>query len=143
MTLNTFWDRLTHIQTFTLAAAGSFAQHGSGIVQLGRPTSTTLILVETGSWTLPSGSCLKFYNSYRWTWLTHRFQLAHLRRGTQDPEVLVEFVLQDPVTLVSVSPYLCADDRYTATLRILDQSLVLQWHIQGPQKQTILRYRYV
>lgn len=77
-----------------------------------------------------------YRNVYCWQWLSGRLALAHARFGIEAPVHLLDFVPDDDTTLTSVQPHQCGQDQYDASIHVLGDSLIIDWDIRGPRKNT-------
>lgn len=143
----TIWQRLTTVCTLHSQCRSQLQTgwngEGEGRVCVDTPNAETLIFSEEGHWQNESGTRFPFHNIYRWTLHTsQRIALEHLRFGPQNPVFLLDLVPADPHRLRSLSPHLCGDDRYEATLFLADDALCFEWTVKGPAKDEHLLYTY-
>ncbi|MCX2523206.1 DUF6314 family protein [Larsenimonas rhizosphaerae] len=107
-------------------------------------TGTVVRLYETGTFIDNAGHQSITRNVFRFTHAAERISLHHERRGPLHPVWLFDLVA-DPLNarrLVTDTPHLCGDDRYSAALTLQRGNMQLDWHIQGPRKNEYLRYYY-
>lgn len=145
--LTLLWHRLGHVQTleFLARSSGQTGWDGQGIgtVTVQADREDVWIYYESGTWqpTL-GGADLRFRNTYRWTRLTDRVRLEHLRFGPENPVLLFDLVPENEGVWKSASGHLCQEDCYTASLLLADDHLLLCWAIVGPRKNESIEYRY-
>ena len=145
----TIWQRLTTVRAL-LSQCHSQLQtgwngEGEGRVSVDSPTPGILVFNEEGHWQNESGTRFPFRNIYRWTLHSsapQRIALEHLRFGPQNPVFLLDLVPADAHRLRSLSPHLCGDDRYEATLYLANNALYFEWLVKGPAKDEHLLYTY-
>jgi hypothetical protein len=115
---------------------------GSGTVEVKSASNGTITYTESGSWR-PEGGCdLRFRNVFRWSKTEDRLCLEHLRFGEAHPVYLFDLVPAEDGQWRSVSPHLCSEDCYAATLLVLNDRVMLRWSIDGPRKQEQVEYTY-
>ena len=147
--LTLIWQRLAqvhslHSQSRSQLQTGWNGQ-GEGRVPVESPSANTLIFNEDGHWQNDHGIRFPFRNIYRWTLHTQPtscIALEHLRFGPEKPVFLIDLVPDGPHRLHAITPHLCGDDRYNATLALIDDTLHFEWIIKGPAKDEHLLYIY-
>ena len=97
---------------------------------------------ESGTWTPESGKALPFTNVYRWSRVGDSLRLEHLRFGPDRPVFLFDMVENEHGDWREISPHVCGDDRYTASLAVHGEEIVVAWSIHGPRKRESIRYTY-
>ena len=144
--LERLWDRLAGVHRLSFVAQSALATGwngaGHGDVVVTRPAADVLLFHETGTWQSQGGTTLPFRNVFRWTQKGAVLQLEHLRFGPDAPVLLCDLARQPDGCWHAVAPHRCKADRYTASLTMQREEIVLVWHINGPQKHEHLAYRY-
>lgn len=115
---------------------------GGGLVSVSEPSLGVLIFDESGYWQPQGRRDIRFTNVYRWTLLSTSLKLEHLRFGVDNPVYLFDLVPTSDGEWRDVSPHICAEDCYSACLRIEGQQLIVTWSINGPRKRETIRYVY-
>ncbi|GAB4222647.1 MAG: hypothetical protein Tsb005_15130 [Gammaproteobacteria bacterium] len=102
-----------------------------------------LIFEERGIWQNQTLS-LNMRNCFQWQLLHDDLTLSHLRFGPNHPVLLAKFMLNHNHQLFTTeSPHHCAQDTYTAHLKVLNNGIIyLDWHITGPTKQGLIHTIY-
>lgn len=144
--LGELWPRLRSIRTLRFAAASELDTGwngvGEGAVAVSEPSEGVLVFDEAGTWRPPDRAALRFINVFRWTALGDSLRLEHLRFGPHRPVLLFEMASHDDGTWRDVSPHLCDQDCYSATLAFAEQRLIVAWSVRGPHKRETIRYEY-
>lgn len=116
-----------------------------GEVEVKQPSSNTVAFYENGNWVnvTQNKSPLSFKNSLKWE-LNYdlSIDLSHLRYGES---AIVNLVKLTPVSVskwASAAPHVCGEDIYIADLEIEGDSIILNWKINGPKKDTKIRSVY-
>lgn len=147
VTLGELWDRLGQVTSLAFVASSSrptgWNGRGSGIVEV-ECTGNALTFNESGTWIPVGGHELHFTNVFRWTLLTDsdHVRLEHLRFGEDHPVFLFDLALSASGAWQSVSPHVCREDCYAASLQLHAAHLDLRWTIEGPSKQEAITYAY-
>ena len=142
------WKRLAQITTLQFVARSTgdsgWNGNGSGTVDVGHPDANTITFAETGTWVSAAGRKLNFSNVYRWSLnkSSRQIRLEHLRFGPSNPLYLFDLEPLSECSWKSVSPHVCRDDRYSATMIILPDEIELSWTITGPKKDDTIEYTY-
>lgn len=89
-----------------------------------------------------AGHATAYRNVYSWQRVHDRLVLAHERFGTEAAVHLLDFVPADDTTLVAAKPHRCGQDQYDARLYAIGNSVILDWHIVGPRKNTHINSVY-
>lgn len=145
-------ERLPRINALTIEAfparfhEGGGRGRGRGRVRARRESDHVITFDESGRFKLERGPTLNFHNALRWTLAPDRIVLAHCRHDAGDGTRLAELralpTRSTDADLASAAPHLCGEDRYTATLRLVDNGFDLVWRIVGTRKNEILAHRY-
>ena len=115
--------------------------NGQGQVEV-EETPEALIFRESGTWQSPQGRHFPFHNVYRWTFDAEGASLEHLRFGADKPVFLFKLVPRGLRFWSSDCGHQCSLDLYTATLKIHDDHLALDWKVAGPEMDEDIRYIY-
>lgn len=126
--------RVLHTDRPTDPVASTFVGNGRFTVERIRPDA--IVLEESGTWKSGPLAGARFRNTYE---IDDTLRIAHLRRGPELPQPLVELVPRSDVRATSSHPFVCGADLYSATLRLVGRresipGLALQWFIRGPKK---------
>jgi Family of unknown function (DUF6314) len=97
---------------------------------------------ESGSWRHDGEREVRFTNIYRWTRTEDGVSLEHLREGPDHPVHLLELAQALDGDWRPVSPHVCNEDCYSATLGLTDGAIVLRWTIVGPRKKSLIECAY-
>lgn len=143
------WKLLCDAQSVSVsvhdAGDGAVQARGSGSVSVEANGGAEVVIRERGRWAEPHGGGAHFTDALRWTLDTDMalLRLEHIRRGPEEPVVLVELADDGNGGLTPLSPFLCGDDRYEASIRIMDDVVEVAWRVTGPKKshEIIRRYR--
>lgn len=117
---------------------------GVGSVAVTEPATGVMVFHETGWWT-PTASpatSFDFRNTYRWTVVGDVVRLEHLRFGAEQPVLLFDITPGEDGRWRDMSPHLCREDCYSASLVADGGPMELEWTIVGPQKRVHIRYVY-
>jgi hypothetical protein len=139
------WTRLAAVRLLQFQAISRSATGwtGSGAGQVtANVDDGSLVFQERGTWTPPSGRELAFTNTFRWSKQDERLRLEHLRYGADNPVFLFDLAHRSGSEWREAEPHQCADDRYSAVLRLDDDRIVLAWTINGPRKDESIEYVY-
>lgn len=116
-----------------------------GTVEVKQPGENIITFHETGNWlnVTQNKTPLSFKNSLKWE-LNYdlSINLSHMRYGES---AIVNLVTLKPVSIThwtSASPHICGEDIYVADLEISNNSIILNWKINGPKKDTKIRSVY-
>lgn len=147
----TTWNLLGQVQSFKLTASTknqrSFFNKATatGCVRISGSGSGVMTFHETGSWTSIDRQTIDFRNIYRWSLSDSRdsIRLTHLRYGINNPVHLVDFVSLDADIMQSIQPHHCGSDRYSASLSVAGDRILLSWTIRGPAKNDTLDCIYL
>jgi hypothetical protein len=117
---------------------------GDGTVEVEKADPLTSIFHERGTWTPEGGRQMPFRNVFRWTAAPDggSIRLEHLRFGAGSPVFLFDLVPVADSVLESDEPHACSDDRYSARLVLVADTIRLNWTITGPKKAESLAYLY-
>ena len=143
----TIWQRLALVSSLHSECRSQLQTgwngEGEGRVCVDSPTPETLVFSEEGHWQNERGARFPFRNIYRWTLhASQRIALEHLRFGPETPVFLLDLVPADQRQLRAITPHLCGDDRYDATLYLANNALLFEWTVKGPAKDEHLLYTY-
>jgi hypothetical protein len=146
LSLEQLWSQLRRVQSLRFEAlsqsATGWTGDGTGTVIVSEPSPDVLVFTETGSWQSPGRTALRFTNVFRWSAINDVLRLEHLRFGPSQPVFLFDMVSGDQGEWREVSPHLCQEDCYAASLKVQEQKILVAWTVQGPQKQESIRYTY-
>ncbi|KAA0135996.1 hypothetical protein FYZ48_17865 [Gimesia chilikensis] len=147
--LTSLWGSLTAVTTLTFTAqsfgSGSgWNGTGVGTVEVESIDDQTLLFHEAGNWSPPEGKSLRFTNVYRWRAYSEQKQLRleHLRFGNANPVYLFDLQQTAGDRWDSIEPHVCSEDLYTATLRLENETLHLDWTVKGKTKNERISYVY-
>lgn len=138
--LLSFWKKLSHVTSFTFHAKAEsqngFERRGEGTVTLEKRAETVLIFHEKGIWKELQGKETGFTSVLSWT-LDNKNSvifLSHLRRGQDNPVLLLELSPKSESLLVSRECHLCGQDTYVGQVFQSQHELQLSWQVLGPKK---------
>ncbi|HET7024609.1 MAG TPA: DUF6314 family protein [Gemmatimonadales bacterium] len=98
---------------------------------------------ERGRWISGQLSGTRFSSAYAWRRSDAGvLSIAHLRLGPDHPVALVDLTESPDGCWRSAAPHHCADDRYSAEVRLEGRAVVVQWTVTGPTTDYTLRARY-
>ncbi len=144
--LDQLWERLGHVRSLSFVASSGkpngWNGQGTGTVVVLIDGKQTLTFTESGTWRSEGGRDTRFSNVYRWTVIGETIRLEHLRFGQDRPVNLFDLAQTGEREWRSVSPHLCSEDCYAATMLVLDDRIILRWSIDGPRKQVMIEYVY-
>jgi hypothetical protein len=139
------WNRLAAVRSLRFQAVSRSATGWNG-TGTGQVVSTaaegSLVFQERGAWVPPAGRELIFTNTFRWSRHGDRLRLEHLRYGAGNPVFLFDLEHRHGTEWREAEPHQCADDRYSAVLRLEEDHIVLGWTIVGPRKDESIEYVY-
>jgi hypothetical protein len=145
--LDFVWSQLSQIQALRFHSQSrtgiGWSGLGSGSVKVTPAPPNALVFEESGRWVQNGGREIRFTNVYRWTLLSDRIRLEHLRFGLSNPVFLFELAPNDEGTWRDIKPHLCRDDCYSATLSMTAGQLFLRWSINGPRHDETIDYIYI
>ena len=142
------WRLLQSVHSVDLSISDSDAGpaqiQGTGEVATEAVGGSELVIRERGRWSGPKGDGSHFTDSLRWTLDTEAglLRLEHLRRGPDEPVMLMELVPDGRGLLTPLGPHLCGEDRYDGAMRVLDDGVEVSWKVTGPKKNMEIRRRY-
>jgi hypothetical protein len=144
------WERLGNIRELRFEARphsstnSGWSGTGHGTVEVERTAPLTLVFHERGVWTPEAGRQMPFRNVFRWTATLDgdRIRLEHLRFGAESPVFLFDLVPIAQGVLEADQPHACSDDRYSARLVLVAETIQLSWAITGPKKDEAITYLY-
>jgi hypothetical protein len=145
--LHQLWDQLRRARSlsFVATSAGSTGWNGtgSGTVEVREAGDGVMTFHEQGLWRPEGGDQeIRFHNVYRWTLASGLLRLEHLRFGEGHPVYLFDLAPAGDREWRSVSPHLCSEDCYAAVLLLREDSILVQWSIDGPRKRETIEYDY-
>lgn len=109
VTLQKIWDKLSMVQNLRFRAVSDSSTgwkgHGEGKVKVSHPESNILVFAESGTWTPNGNSPLVFSNCFRWSQVSKRIRLEHLRFGPRNPVFLFELIVVDSFVMKSTEPH--------------------------------------
>ncbi len=135
----TFWDKLKTVQALSLRSTKENSWQGFAKICVTSEGNNVILFHEKGEW---ENNSLSFTNTLRWTLHAGGISLEHLRFGSNFPVSLVEFTLIAENSLVSINPYLCGADRYSANIFWDQDGIQLHWNVQGPLKNEEIHSHY-
>ena len=98
---------------------------------------------ERGRWVSGQLSGTRFSSAYAWRRNDAGvLSIAHLRLGPDHPVELVDLTESPDGCWRSAAPHLCADDRYSAEVRLEGRVVMVKWTVTGPTTDYTLRARY-
>ena len=115
---------------------------GLGVVSVTEPSDGVLLFDEVGIWSPVTGHESTFTNVFRWSRLGEALRLEHIRYGPEQPVFLFELVPDNAGVWREVSPHICREDCYAATMTVAGTTLQVKWNVNGPRKQASIRYDY-
>jgi hypothetical protein len=137
---------LRSVRTLTFHAQSEAANGwngiGSGSVKVSELGTGVLVFEEAGTWRASAGADLRFTNMFRWCNLGQSLRLEHLRFGPEKPVFLFDLAPAAGGEWREVSPHVCRDDCYTASLAVEGYHLLVAWFIVGPRKSESIKYTY-
>jgi hypothetical protein len=149
VTLTDAWERLCAVRRLRFSVKSNdrtsgWNGTGTGTVSVSVTDNSTITFTERGTWAGDSGRQLDFHNVCRWSfdWNAGSVRLEHLRHDPNRPVFLLDLAPTDETTFESVSPHHCGADVYTATVRIKDDEVDLNWRVRGPKKDASICCRY-
>jgi hypothetical protein len=122
------------------AAATGWNGSGTGTVQVSEPEPGVVIFDEAGTWQPLGGAAVRFTNVFRWSNTGEALRLEHLRFGPEEPVFLFLLAADAGGAWHAVSPHLCREDCYTASLAFAGRQLLMAWSIRGPRKRELIQY---
>jgi len=149
--LNSVWTRLSGVRSFVfvarteLPAKCGWNGRGEGSVVVDKSGDNVLIYRENGSWEPDDGKKFEFSNVYKWLLdlQAERIRLEHLRFGAERPIYLLDMAGRNDRLLESIRPYKCGVDEYCLTISCdKEKEIDLRWFVRGPNKDTVIHYRY-
>lgn len=144
--LPAIWDRLKRVSSLRFTARSESRSGwngvGTGLVAVDSSAESSLTFTEAGTFQPASGTATRFTNAFRWSLLGELLRLEHLRFGPENPVHLFDLAPAENGLWSSAKPHHCRDDCYSATLRLADWGIEVQWTVAGPQKQERIEYEY-
>jgi len=147
--LAAFWERLTEVTRLSVVAKSRELEEeqrkeGKAVVEVFSPTATTILFEEKGIWSIEPLADTEFTNRFRWTLdrESSLITLEHLRYGASHPVFLFHLTPTKPGVIESVDAHLCGEDTYLGHILWDPKSVVFNWRIIGPKKNTHLVYLY-
>lgn len=130
-------DVLARLAASTRAAVVTPAHRGEGRVQASRE-GDALVLAADGTWTF-AGRAVRWRSVSQW----HRQgEALRVEWRRQDVPAAVLLDRQPDGTWTSQAPFVCLPDRYSASLRVERDAIVVAWRIVGPHKDALVETRY-
>ena len=116
---------------------------GVGAVEVSELDAGTVVFTEAGEFrSAAARPAIRFHNLFRWSLAGETLRLEHLRFGPNHPVHLFDMATTADGTWREVTPHLCREDCYTATLTMEGEMLIVAWTIRGPKKWESIRYEY-
>lgn len=145
-----FWKRLNTITQLTFHAKSKSKEEqgwhgkGKGEVTLTKEGDNILIFHEKGYWQGKQGQEMNFTNIFRWTLDRYAgiISLEHLRRGFENPVLLLHLAPANKHLLSSIDSHLCEGDTYFGQIHFDPHSIRLNWRVIGPRKNEEMDYFY-
>jgi hypothetical protein len=145
-TLDQPWGQLSRVRSLSFVARSGkpngWNGTGVGTVEVCQVKDGVLTFTESGIWRPEVGPETRFRNVFRWTLSGDGLRLEHLRFGEDHPVYLFDLAPAGDREWRSVSPHLCSEDCYAATMVVHDDRIVLKWSIDGPRKLETIEYVY-
>lgn len=116
---------------------------GSGVVKVSEPASDVLTFEESGSWRQDGGREMRFTNVFRWSIVEERLRLDHLRFGPSNHVFLFEMPADTDGVWHEINPHPCREDCYRASLRMDNETILVNWLVRGPQRDEVIDYAYL
>lgn len=98
------------------------------------------LFTEQGYYSTPHHQKIKTNNKLHFQNNGLDLKVSHFRY--QKPVSLVELRNENNGDWLTIKPYLCGQDNYTAELMLTPNGFILNWHIIGPHKNERLNYQY-
>lgn len=139
------WFYLSKIKTFEFNAINAknsktdWNGHGSGNV-LVTTYQDGWLFTEQGYYLTSHHKKIKTNNKLHFQHNELDLKISHLRY--QKPVSLVELRNANNGYWLTINPYLCGQDNYTAELMLTPKGFILNWNIIGPHKNERLNYQY-
>lgn len=135
--------RTLRFQSRTQSATG-WEGAGTGVVSVSEPAAGVVVFTESGTWQPSVGDrpAVQFENVFRWSVVEDGLRLEHLRFGPDHPVPLFEMAPDENGMWREVSPHMCRDDCYRASLTVAEDRIDVEWTIMGPQRREEIRYTY-
>lgn len=135
--------KMLRFQSRTHSATG-WEGAGTGAVWVSEPAAGVVVFAESGTWqpSVADRPAVQFENVFRWSAVETGLRLEHLRFGPDHPVLLFEMAPAESEMWREVSPHLCRDDCYRASLAVEKEQIVVEWTIMGPQRREEIRYSY-
>jgi hypothetical protein len=116
--------------------------YGHAVVEVSILEPDVLVFNEHGRWQQGGGRSMSFSNVFRWTFLTDRVRLEHLRFGPGQPVELFDLIPSGDSSWESSGPHVCRDDCYRGRLHLVGADINFEWTVTGPKKNESIRYVY-
>ena len=94
---------------------------GTGTVKVSQPEPAVVVFHEAGTWQSPGRAEIRFANVFRWSNSGESSRLEHLRFGTNNPVFLFDLAPGAGGEWHQVTPHMCREDCYTASLAVEGQ----------------------
>ncbi|MDD7805688.1 MAG: DUF6314 family protein [Endozoicomonas sp. (ex Botrylloides leachii)] len=147
--LQSLWQALPQLSGYELVSLSGrcskarWQGKGEGAVIPDAISASHCYIKERGVFILENGTELESHNEWLWQKLPDRVRLFHVRRGRDSPVELFELHEDvDSNTLRSISPHLCGEDVYEATVWLINTNVHIRWCISGKVKDEQLNYCY-
>ena len=145
MLLAELWALLRSVRSVSFVARSETGTGwaGAGVVAVSEPREGVVVFGESG-YVRPYGhGAIHFTNVFRWSLLGELLRLEHLRFGPDHPVLLFDLAPSQDGEWRDVSPHVCREDSYSASMTVEARQLVVSWSIRGPRKHESIRYVYV
>lgn len=146
MNLSELWSSLSQVKKLNLNALSlqpAWSGEAEGLVDVSNVGDDVLIFSESGEWNSGNKPVIKFFNIYRWRFVSDAIlELAHLRNGMDSPVHLLDFKKAGDSEWHSKKPHLCREDIYNAVLLVEKDSILLNWTVEGPEKKQTVKCLY-
>ena len=140
------WSLLQSVRALRFNARSEVATgwdgNGAGSVRVSEPEPGVIVFNEAGIWQSSGGAEVHFTNVFRWSSTGESLRLEHLRFGPKNPVFLFDLVPGANGEWNDVSPHMCREDSYRATLVVEGRQLLVSWSITGPRKRESIKYIY-
>ncbi len=145
-TLSDVWSTLRSVRTLKYnarsEAATGWTGEGNGSVDVSEPAAGTIVFTEAGTWHPLAMKPLRFTNIFRWSVSGTAIRLEHLRFGAERPVFLFDMVPGENGHWRELTPHVCSEDLYAASLAVADSRLSVSWSVIGPRRREFISYTY-
>ena len=149
MKLNLIKTKLESISNFVFHSSSNNKMNGlegmgSGEVKCVLENENALLFYENGRFNNSFNKSMKCNNIYRWSfdYLDNKIALQHLRFGFDNPVFLFDLIFEKENRMVSQTPHICKDDKYSAEMMIETSAIKLNWIVKSQIKYNRMEYLY-